>query len=232
MSSLTTNPARLSPFVASLLPEGVIAAELRLLVGQELLYPEETAHLARAAPKRVHEYSAGRLCARRALEALGISNFPLLPGSDRQPLWPEAAVGSITHTAGFCAAVVAPRGAFRAVGLDAEGINRVSTNLWPRICTEAEIAWLRQLPDNEQAQFASLIFSAKEAFYKCQYGLTTEWLYFHDASLEVVAASAEGGIFRIHPLKPMKLSAHAAGPWEGRFAFGGDVVVTGMAIVA
>jgi 4'-phosphopantetheinyl transferase EntD len=232
MNSLTTNPARLSPFVASLLPEGAVAAELRVPIGQELLYPEEAAHLTRAAPKRVHEYSAGRLCARRALEALGISNFPLLPGSDRQPLWPPAVVGSITHTAGFCAAVIASRGVFRAVGLDAEGIGRVSANLWPRICTEAESVWLRQLPDSEQAKFASLVFSAKEAFYKCQYGLTAEWLYFHDASLEVVAASAEGGIFRVHPLKAMKLSEHAAGPWEGRFAFGDDVVVTGMAIVS
>ena len=32
---------------------------------------------------------------------------PLKSAPDRQPLWPDDLVGSITHTAGFCAAVVA-----------------------------------------------------------------------------------------------------------------------------
>ncbi len=230
MSTVQANPARLSSFLASLFPDGVVAAELRTPGDRALLYPEESAHLTRAAPKRVDEYAAGRLCARRALQELGILDFPLRPGTDRRPLWPDSVIGSITHTAGFCGAVVAHYGMVRALGVDAERVGRVSANLWTRICTESEIEWLQQLSAEEQGKFSALIFSAKEAFYKCQYTLTEEWLYFHDATLEILDATAGRGIFLVHPLKPMKLSEHAEGPWIGRFEFVDNVVVTGMAI--
>ena len=45
-----------------------------------LLAPEEAAIVANAVPKRVGEFAAGRLCARRALAELGMSRaFPSWP---------------------------------------------------------------------------------------------------------------------------------------------------------
>src|SRR5258706_16095138 len=48
------------------------------------------------------------------------------------------------------------------------------SELWRSICTPSETAWLGSLPDSERLAAATLIFSAKEAFYKCQFALTQE----------------------------------------------------------
>src|SRR5437763_335927 len=79
------------------------------------LYPEERACIARAVPKRRAEFATGRVCARQALERLGVAVGPLLPHPDRSPAWPPGIVGSISHTDGYCAVAVAE--ATRALGI-------------------------------------------------------------------------------------------------------------------
>ncbi len=128
------NPARFSAAVGGLFPPAVIACELREAVDPALLWPEEARHLSSAAvPKRVQEFVAGRLCARRALAELGIVDFPIRVAADRQPCWPAQAVGSITHTAGFCAAVVAARDRILALGLDTE-VGTLESGKWADLC--------------------------------------------------------------------------------------------------
>ena len=51
---------------------------------QGKLLPEEEAFVANVVPKRRREFTAGRICARKALEVLGVRNFPVLRGKDRQ----------------------------------------------------------------------------------------------------------------------------------------------------
>src|SRR5208282_3247294 len=104
---MSSNPAHLSVSLQSLFPAGVVGAELRAPGDASLLLPAEAEFLGRAVPKRVQEFAAGRLCARRALAEFGIVDFPVRTAHDRQPVWPEFLVGSITHTEGYCAAVVA-----------------------------------------------------------------------------------------------------------------------------
>ncbi len=120
------------------------------------------------------------------MEQFGVTGFPLSVGADRQPLWPVGLIGSITHTAGYCAAAVAERSGLIAVGLDSETVGDVSRDIWPTICGASEAEWLRSLPADRQDAAITLIFSAKEAFYKCQYPLTREWLDFHDLIVEPV----------------------------------------------
>jgi 4'-phosphopantetheinyl transferase EntD len=224
-----------STLLAALFPTdnsaGIHAAELRQPGDPALLYPEEAAHLAKAIAKRVGEYSAGRLCARQALAQLGIDGFPLLVGADRRPQWPAGVVGSITHTHGFGGAVVARRAQCSAIGVDAEVIGRVKPALWPKVCAPREIAWLETLPEGEQERVAALIFSAKEAFYKCQYELTEGWVGFQDVSLDP-AADLRGGHFAVLPLVPLKLTGLRAPPWTGRFRFEENLVVSGIGFAA
>ena len=103
------NPATLSPALAGLFPPGVVATELRETGDPHLLLPAEARYLGRAVPKRIGEFAAGRLCARRGLAEFGVVDFAVEMAADRQPIWPAALVGSITHTAGFCASVIAER---------------------------------------------------------------------------------------------------------------------------
>jgi len=227
--SISAHP---SPLLAALFPPGVRAAEQRQPGDAALLYPEEAAHLRQAISKRVGEFAAGRLCARQALAQLGIVDFPLLVGSDRRPQWPEEVVGSITHTQGFGGAVVAPREHYRGIGVDAEVVGRVKPALWEKICTPQEIAWLEQLAGREQERLGALVFSAKEAFYKCQYGLTESWVGFQDVMLDPADCDWRGGRFSVLPLKALQLERLLTPPWTGSFRFEESLVVSGISFAA
>lgn len=224
------NPASPSALLSSVFPPGVVAAELCKAADPRLLLTGEAARLVRALPKRIQEFAAGRLCARRALKELGFSDFPVTAGSDRRPQWPSSIVGSITHTHGFSGAVVAERRRFCAIGVDAEAIGSVVPELWPHICTPAEASWLEALPETERSKFAALIFSAKEAFYKCQYGVTGQWLEFHDIALAFHSNDMQTGSFSVRSVKGIRLMQHETMPLIGRFQFYGELVVTGMVI--
>jgi 4'-phosphopantetheinyl transferase EntD len=169
-----------STLIESLCPPGVVAAELRGPGNPALLHPEEAQHIGRAIAKRAQEFAAGRHCAHLALERLGVPAAPLRVAPDRRPLWPPGIVGSITHTEGFCAAAAGRTGRLTALGIDTEHAAAVSFELRPSICTPAELAWIEGLPPEQRSSAATLIFCAKEAFYKCQYPGTLQWVSFQD----------------------------------------------------
>jgi 4'-phosphopantetheinyl transferase EntD len=235
VTSIETNPASFSSRLCELFPPGALTAELRGAGDPGALYPEEARHVQNAVRKRAEEFAAGRLCARLLLREFGIQDFAVGVGVHRQPLWPEELAGSITHTTGFCAAVVAPKKCLRSVGIDSEIAGSVKTTLWRGICTPAETSWLRSLPESEQLSAATLIFSAKEAFYKCQFALTQERLGFHDVSVELPEWGEERGAFRIlanrgTDLRSIELEVHAASPLQGRYLFHEQFVTSGMAL--
>lgn len=155
----------------------------------EQLYPEEERLVAQAGAKRRLEFTRGRVCARHAMEYLGIPSGPLLSRADRSPAWPDGLIGSITHTENFCGAVVARVADARGVGIDAENATGVGANLWRIVFTPEEQDCLRGLPTPERERLAAIMFSAKEAFYKAQFPLTGAWLDFLDVA---VAPTAEG----------------------------------------
>src|SRR4029077_2872870 len=129
--------------------------------------------------------------ARRALAELGHGGVALRRGADPRPIWPDGIVGSITHSSGYCAAAAAPSHIFRAIGLDAERVG-VERSLWPQICLPAEIDWLESLPEKLRTTAATLIFSAKEAFYKCLCGVGGGWLEFHDVAVRIEGPELAG----------------------------------------
>jgi 4'-phosphopantetheinyl transferase EntD len=218
------------PLLATLFPAEVAAAETRQPGDAALLFPEEAEHVAKAIAKRAGEFAAGRLCARQALRSLGVEGFPLKMGEDRRPLWPPGIVGSTTHTHGFYGVVAAREAQCRSIGVDAEVIGRVGRHLWPKICSPGETIWLESLPEAEQLRLGALIFSAKEAFYKCQYGLTRAWVGFHDVELDPAACDLHGGHFTVRPLLPLELERRLPQPWSGRCRFEPDLVLSGMIV--
>jgi 4'-phosphopantetheinyl transferase EntD len=230
MRAVESNPANLSTRLNGLFPAGALAAEMREAGDSSLLFAAEAQCLGRAVPKRVQEFAAGRLCARRLLAEFGIVDFPLKVAGDRQPIWPETLIGSITHTRGFCAAVVAQKTHMSAIGIDCEVAGSVRQEIWPKLFTPAETLWLRSLPNPQQAPAATLIFSAKEAFYKCQYPLVGERLGFHDARVAVPDWGATRGEFALHARSDAAIARHAILPLQGRYIFHEDFVSTGMAL--
>ena len=227
------NPAQRVFWLRDVLPAAAIGAELRDTGDPQLLYPDEAACLGRAVAKRREEFAAGRLCARRALSELGIAHFPLKAADDRQPIWPAAVVGSITHTQGLCLAAVAPRASLSGIGLDSEIVGRVGRELWDTICTASEIVWLKSLESSQQVMAATLLFAVKEAFYKCQFPTTAEWLNFED--LEVRAPDWSGasvGDIEIGPTRKLKIMTHVDTPFRAHYRFHEDFVTAGVAFAA
>jgi 4'-phosphopantetheinyl transferase EntD len=137
-----------------------------------------------AAQTRIEQFTAGRFCSRVALGRFGVaSTTPIPRGEDRAPIWPPGFVGSISHTDTWCAAAVARAEEVRSIGIDLEPATPLKESLWRRICTAKEQNWLRELP--EPGLTGKILFSAKEAVYKCQYPITTEFLGFHAVELEI-----------------------------------------------
>lgn len=132
------------------------------------LWPAEAALTARFAPRRRQEFAAGRLCARPLLAALGAGDSVLLVGAHRAPAWPPDVVGSISHGAGLCVVAVARRGEVRGLGVDVEPDASMRPAVRRRVCTEGEARVLDGADDDEAAgHLATLLFSAKEAVFKC-----------------------------------------------------------------
>jgi 4'-phosphopantetheinyl transferase EntD len=226
-----TNPARPSALVAGLFDPGVAAAELREDADSSLLYPAEAIFCAGFAHKRRADFTAGRLCARRALAALGIVDFAIAVNLDRSPRWPPGIVGSISHTGGYCCAVAANAPAFGSIGIDVEIVGRVTAALDSLVFTHRESAFLSALAGTARARAATVIFSGKEAFYKCQHVVTHQWLDFQDVSLEITTPDMLGGTFRVDTAYArLALGPGIELPLTGRFRIERDLAVTAIAL--
>jgi alkanesulfonate monooxygenase SsuD/methylene tetrahydromethanopterin reductase-like flavin-dependent oxidoreductase (luciferase family)/4'-phosphopantetheinyl transferase EntD len=188
------------------------------------LYIEEQALIEGSAPSRQHEFRMGRWCAKQAMRAFGIQNYPLVRKAEgRSPQWPPSVVGTITHTKDFGAAAVARRTSWLGIGLDVEIIGRMKPSLWSHTFTEEEIAFLRKLPNVKQALFATIMFSAKEAFYKCQYEVTSAWVGFHDVTLHV-----HENRFTVQLLKSIEGFPENCPHFEGHFRYDDQRAYTGI----
>jgi 4'-phosphopantetheinyl transferase EntD len=194
----STSVARPSALLAELFSPLVVAAsELRGTADPTMLLPEEAATCGTFRANRLEEFTAGRLCARDALGEFGLGGFAVRRNADRSPLWPETIVGSITHTIGFCGAVVGLRERFAGLGVDAEIVARVTPDIWLQALTPPDIARISSLAATERERAAAIIFSAKESFYKCQFGVTRCWLDYRDVSVELVSEARDYGTFLV-----------------------------------
>jgi len=201
----------------------------------EDLKPVESHYVARARAKRLQEFAAGRACARAALAEFGVHDVELPAAADRQPLWPQGFIGSITHTAGFCAAAVALRSEISCLGLDSETVGAPTPDIWSTVCRDEELEWIDSLPAAERSAAITLVFSAKEAFYKAQYPLVSEWLDFHDLSIQAPDWNGHAPewhgtsrMFTAAATRNIRFADHVRLPITGRYAFHGQFVSTAV----
>jgi 4'-phosphopantetheinyl transferase EntD len=181
--------------------------------------PEEEELVARAVPKRQREFRKARECARAALSLLGVDNFPLLTGAQREPLWPEGIVGSVTHTEGLCAVAVATSRQYRSLGIDVERDEPMETELARRVCREEELSAIQSFSGLSPMLAARLVFSAKESVYKCQFPLTRSFVGFHEVAIELSTDGSFGVSWRREePLFPAD-SPRFTGRWRRRAGF-------------
>jgi len=205
-----------------------VVVELLGRAGREVLTAQELQFIGHCAEKRIQDFSAGRACAHHALAEMGINDFSLLAGTHREPLWPTSIVGSITHTKGFAAAVIARAEDSAGIGIDCEVVTSVTEDLWSRICTPEDLSHLERFQEPMRSRQAALMFAAKEAFYKCQFPMTRQWVGFEDVSIEVLHPGAESGRFRLIPRTSLPWGVRQMDALLCRFQYRDDWVIAGV----
>jgi len=193
------------------------------------LYPEELQYIAGAVGKRKAEFATARICARRALARLGVPPCALVPRPDRSPSWPDGVVGSIAHTTGCCIVAVTNAPAIIAIGLDIELDTPLEADLKRMICTDRERKWLECATPSERGFLGKLYFGAKEAFYKCQYGMTGTFLDFGDVEIKL---DLERECFTIAVLARQGPAWDFVGRAQGRFRRAAGFVITSVTVAA
>ncbi|MDQ1294432.1 MAG: hypothetical protein QG608_2315 [Actinomycetota bacterium] len=196
----------------------------------EGLDPAEAAVVARAVPRRQHEFATVRRCARRAMAALGQPAVPLLPGHRGAPQWPDGLVGSMTHCDGYRAAAVARRGLVRSVGIDAEPNLPLPDGVLDTISSPAERTWISDLlRERPEVRWDRLLFSAKESVFKAWYPRTGRELEFDEA---VVQVDPDAHTFTARLLVPSPvLEGRRVDTFEGRWVCRDGLIVTAVTIL-
>ncbi|WGG52419.1 4'-phosphopantetheinyl transferase [Rugamonas sp. DEMB1] len=163
------------------------------------------AQIAGSVRKRQAEYFHGRLCARQALGALaaagglsagrGVGEVGV--GAQREPLWPPGVVGSISHSKTLAAAVVADAARCGGIGLDIEEwADHAAAEAMPGLVVSArELAYLRGFErEMTRERLLTLVFSAKESFYKGAFGAVGRFFDFN--AIELARLDLDAGSLR------------------------------------
>ena len=180
------------------------------------LPPVERQFIERAVDRRRREFSTGRWLAREGLKRLGIPPQAIPSGAMREPVWPSAMVGSLTHSGLVCAFVGGLAADFDSVGLDLELSPPPKTELARLIISPSEP------PAYRESDTLRLAFSAKEAVYKCLYPVCRSMFDFQDIDLRI---DFPAGTFSAHPRNGMG-APEAAERGHGMFELWEGGVVT------
>lgn len=206
--------------LGSLLPAGIKHAVGRIPEGPRFRFQAEAERMGSAGDYRKREFAGGRDCARAALGRAGFPEEPIPADDDGVPVWPAGARAAISHSRAYCAAVAARSAEYRILGLDLEKTNRLSRSAIARVVHPKEQAYVQG--DQQQA---SLLFCAKEAFFKAQFPVWRTNANFHDLVLAVDAENDSMAVQHIDRRFPEELRALAT-DIQFRFRFFEDFVVT------
>ncbi|WOJ95978.1 4'-phosphopantetheinyl transferase superfamily protein [Congregibacter brevis] len=174
--------------LANKFPSDVVLVVATDAMADQRLTDREEAWVANAVEKRKREFRGGRNAAKTALKQLGFEGSPiLLPVENtKRPDWPSGYVGSICHTAGFCAAAVAHANAYAGIGIDVEPRTALRRGVVSRICTEREQKWICRQPDDEfKPDWGKTIFCIKETIYKVFNPIHEVYLGFQEADVAI-----------------------------------------------
>lgn len=189
------------------------------------------ASIQRSVAKRQTEFLAGRLCAREAMRQLDARLHVPAIGEDRAPVWPNDVSGSITHSTGWAAAIVANKRHWQGLGMDVEQLmsSERASRLAGEILTADELQRMAEGPEHQIALHVTLSFSLKEALFKALYPLVLKRFYFEDAEL---LEWSQDGRARLRLKIDLSEEWHDGKVLEGQFSVGDGQVLSLVAIAA
>lgn len=172
--------------------------------------------------RRLHQSRSARALAIDLLCVQGQAADEIPKRADGAPVWPEGFVGSLSHTDGYAAAVVARTDACVALGIDVEPAEPLPGDAGSLVLTADEAAWVASCAVT-RPEMARLVFCAKECVHKAIHPLRGAWLEFSDVGIEY---DAQAGSFVPRPLTPAAGAAFSGLQAQGRvFLREGHLVV-------
>jgi enterobactin synthetase component D len=149
------------------------------------------------AAMRKEEFIRSRLL----LRFLTSAKTSFLPDADNSPQWPPGLCGSISHKDGHVAVCTTSTNEFHSIGIDVEHARKDISHLKEKICTAHDLKMIDNICNEtnlETGPLVALVFSAKEALFKCHFPLGKTMFWFHDA--EVSYIDIDGGEIEIKVL--------------------------------
>jgi enterobactin synthetase component D len=181
-------------------------------------------HFQKYSKERKTEFLRGRNCAQEALKQLYardqefLGKYGIGVNKDRSPSWPSGITGSITHNKNWIMSCVSYQNEVGGVGVDIEDTLRFKTlrKVGSKILTGKEEK-LGTSIENQMSphDFLTLIFSSKEALFKCLYPLCKIFFYFKDA--EVIKINLKEGRFTFRLNKDLGDVFKKGDLFEGRY---------------
>jgi len=176
--------------------------------------------------KRIDEFSSGRHCARLAAarleltssQQIGVGDIAI--GASREPLWPEGVTGSITHDDARAIVALSVDPACMGIGIDLQSLAEPQSmsELKSVIGSKTEIGaasdQLRRstayadVVQSEGFDTASaVLFSIKEAVFKCYFPIFGIWIDFLDATIELACHEVDG--FSCHAMRACLVGSYS-----------------------
>lgn len=179
---------------------------------------------ARAVPKRLAEYLAGRVLARAAIRSETGRDIFVPMGTDRAPIWPADLAGSISHSEGRALCLVRSElGAL--VGVDVERIASAGALDAIRSIAVSEDEEVLLVGTMSEAEGLTATFSAKEAIFKALFPQVRRFFDFKAARLCEPVGREEMQFRLTETLTPSLPVGH---PIAVRYRFDGTFVETAV----
>ena len=199
LSTSSTIPVKSDHAIPAQWADYILPPSSRCIVRRRAVCPP-------AATKRAAEFADGRHCAGQLLQAFGVDS-KVGVADDRAPIWPVGFTGSISHSEAWVACAVTPTQTLASIGIDTERIasREVRDDVMDTIATDAEWKLIEQFCVDDETAF-TLLFSAKEAFYKCWFPVVKAYFDFFD--VELVSANRSSLTLKVLSSNP----AYGVGP--------------------
>jgi 4'-phosphopantetheinyl transferase EntD len=185
-----------------LLKPGLMLSVAAIDDAQTDLHPVELELASDMSPRRLREFRAARTLGRLALTALGMEPSAIIHGIGGEPRWDSGILGSLAHSDTQAAALISTMSTCEAVGVDivddreitpAEAVDIMSAG-------EIEVILKSQIAPSMKERARELVFSVKEAVYKCQYP-KTHWTDLDFNEVKVIQSSGGGSAVGIELLR-------------------------------
>ena len=150
---------------------------------------EKPTQLSQWVPKRQAQFLAGRIAANMALssdQANTLKNQVGI-GYSRQPIWPENFIGSISHSGETSIACISqPPQTCAGLGVDIQEtiLPDLQSQITSTILTHKDtLLFQHRKSELAESVLFTLMFSAKESFFKAAFNSVGEYFDFTDASI-------------------------------------------------